>query len=273
MKTDPILHQKQRAGLVYGLFAGLALALATWGLDAFLLWRAHAVLPWARFVIGGLASMLAFGLAGWLGMRMRNAFWTALVWLAASLLPANLVAPLNFSAWPALVGLLEPGLIVRLADFSVGSQGALTSVFMAIFGVAALIVGGLELPLVEQSLFSTAAGALTGPVLLASIAFIATGLMVDNAIHTKLRESIVNLDHAIQFVAENDVTQLDKATARMMRVAAFKAAGDAVRNPRRLVVAAYSPTFDQVEIWVDFSGAWIYCDTVANQVVNCRLEP
>ena len=269
---DTLSLQKQKLGLLYGLFAGLALAISLWGMDAFLLWKAHAAFAWVRFLIGGLASVVAFCLAGWLTMRFEKALLGALFWLAAALVPANLGVLMIFDGWPVILSFLQPEMAANFITPEY-SYGALSGLLLAILGISSMIVGGLEVPLVGQSLFSSAAGALAPAILLVMLIFSLAGILVDNTMHIKLRESIYNLDHTIQFVAENDMAKVDKTLARQMHAAALKPVGEAVRNPRRLFVTSFDQTSEQVEIWVDFSGTWAQCSTVSNQVINCKLIP
>lgn len=270
--SNSLALEKQRLGLLYGLFAGLALTVTTWGMDAFLLWQAHAAFAWARFLIGGLASITAFGLAGWLTMRYEKGLLAALFWLIAAFIPANLAVWMIFDGWAFILSFLEPGLATRFT-IPVYEYGPLSGLMMAIFSVGAVIAGILEIPSLGQTLLSSAAGGLVGPLLLAILASAAVGLIVDNALHVKLRESILNLDRTIQFVADNDLEKIDKATAREMRVAALKPVIDIVQKPRRLLIASFDQITEQVGIWVDFDGDWVFCYTVSNQVVNCKLEP
>lgn len=269
---DTLSLQKQKLGLLYGLFAGLALAISLWGMDAFLLWKAHAAFAWVRFLIGGLASVVAFCLAGWLTMRFEKALLGALFWPAAALVPANLSVLMIFDGWPSIVTLLEPGLASRFSapDYS---SSTLIGALVIILGVASMILGTLEIPLLKQTLLSSASGALVAPILLAALAFGMLGIIIDNNVHLRLREPLIRLDHTIQFVAENDINQIDKTTARQMRTGALKAVGEAVHRPRRLLIASFAPTYEQLEIWVDFSGTWAKCVTISNQIINCKLIP
>ncbi len=75
--------EKQRLGLAFGALAGLAYALVTWGIDGYLLARAHADLPWLKFLLGSLFCAGLGGLAGWLSERIDQALFTFLAWLFA----------------------------------------------------------------------------------------------------------------------------------------------------------------------------------------------
>src|SRR5512134_3208893 len=62
-----MIRQKKRIyGAIYGIVAGLAFAISTWGWDGFLLSQAHAFLPWTKLIIGSVGCAVAGGLAGWL---------------------------------------------------------------------------------------------------------------------------------------------------------------------------------------------------------------
>jgi len=259
-----------RAGLIYGLFAGFALAAALWGWDALLLWQARAMLPWARFLIGLAACLLTFGLAGWLTMRLEKALLGALFWLLAALVPAIFTPLLTFSIWPWLAPLLNPDLVGRLNLPIADSQGVFSSVNAVVFGVTALILGAVEVPMVEQTRLSTAAGALTGPVILAMTVFTLAGLFADSTMHARLRTPLISLNRTIQFIAANDLTQVDKALARKMHTGALNQFKDRAGLPYQMIVTNYNSTFDQVDILVNFDGVWAYCITAAEQPSYCK---
>lgn len=261
-----------RSGLLYGLLAGFALAAALWGWDALLLWQAHAMLPWARFLIGLTACLLTFGLAGWLTMRLEKALLGALIWLLAALVPAIFTPLLTFSLWPWLAPLLNPELAGRLNLPAADAQGVFSGINAVIFGVTALIIGAVEVPMVEQTRLSTASGALTGPILLAVTIFSLAGLFADSTMHARLRNPLISLDKTIQFMAANDLAQVDKALARKMHTGALNRFKDRVRLPYQMIVTNYNSSFDQVDILVNFDGVWAYCITSAEQPSYCK-EP
>src|SRR4030065_2140159 len=67
-----VKRQRLRLGLIYGMVAGLAFALLTWGLDAWLLVRANATYPWVKFIPGVIICINSGGLAGWLTMLFEK---------------------------------------------------------------------------------------------------------------------------------------------------------------------------------------------------------
>lgn len=282
MKTPSSTNPLPRSGLLYGLFAGFALAAALWGWDALLLWQARAMLPWARFLIGLTACLLTFGLAGWLTMRTEKALFGALFWLIAALIPAIFTPLLTFSIWPWLAPLLNPELAGRLAlptvdaqaplwaQAPIWTQGIFSGINAVTFGVTALILGAVEVPMVEQTRLSTASGALTGPIILAMTVFTLAGLFADSTMHARLRTPLISLDKTIQFVATNDLTQVDKALARKMHTGALNQFKDRARLPYQMIVTNYNSTFDQVDILVNFDGVWAYCITSADQPSYCK---
>ncbi|MCZ2127602.1 MAG: hypothetical protein LC099_07495 [Anaerolineales bacterium] len=272
MQSNLILSEKRKFGWLYGLSAGVALALALWGKDAFLLWQARAVLAWVRFLIGGLVSVAAFGGAGWLTMRYENVFLTISAWLTAAFASACLAVWMPFDGWRFLLSIFAPALAGRFTPPTENSM-LLVGVAALFFGIGAALAGILEYPLLEQAAFSSASGRMTAPLLVAAIVFLVVGSLADGAFHAKTRDSILSLDRAIQFAADHDLSTVDKATARAMRVSALTAAGDLVKSPRRLMIASLDLPTEQVQIWANFGDDWLLCDAVAAQVVNCRLVP
>lgn len=269
---DNINKRKQISGLIYGLFAGLALSIAIWGIDAFLLWQANAAFAWIRLLIGGFVTILVFSLAGWLAMRYEKNALSALLWLMASFVPANLLVIMTTHGWNIILNVVEPQIASRFTPPSY-DYTTLTGILVFIFGLGAVIMGSLEATLVRQTFFSSAVGAMFGPVLLVAIVFAAFGLIADTTIHTYLRDPIINLNRTIQFAVENDLEQIDKTTARNMRTGALRSLGDIIYNPRRLMLASFNRITEETEIWVDFNGEWAYCVSVSGQVIHCEPAP
>lgn len=264
--------QRERAGLLYGLFSGLALACAAWGWDAFQLWQAQGLLPWARFALGLLASLTLCGLAGWLTMRLRKPALAVLFWLLAVLPLAWLTYALTFQLWPSLAVTFFPDLAGRLA-FPQEEQGVFIGFLALVLALTAILVGLFEIPLLEQTFFSAAAGAIVGPVTLAMTLFLLSGLVADNTMNARLRGPVLNLNHTIEFVATHDLAQVDKTTRRNMHIGALNDFLPLVKAPRRLMVAFFNLPYDQVDILVNFDGVWAYCYTSAAQPTYCKPAP
>ena len=133
-----ILRSKHRFGIVFGVAAGLAFALATWGLDATLMSQIHAYQPWLKLIVGVSVCAPVGGLAGWLSARLDKPFLSVLLWLAAAAVFAWLSTINSFRIFPALAVQTDPELrsfINYTAYENLGTRIVLAYMWTGIFGI------------------------------------------------------------------------------------------------------------------------------------------
>ena len=261
-------------GMIYGLAGGLVFALASWGVNDFLLSRAHFAYPWLTFLLGILPVLLIAGLAGTLTIRLDNALFSAGIWLIAGILLAIVGVWLPLWIVPELLPRLDPVLKNWLA-FS--WQDAYTFLVFSAAIVAAigfLIIGLLESVLIEQASYSPYNGAIVMPLLICALISATVGGVVDSMVNVRFRNSALALDRLISFALENEGMPVDLTIARQMHMGALSSIQPNLSEERRMFYFSFNSTAEEGRILVDFNGHWALCDVFLDQPSFCQpVEP
>ncbi len=268
--TRPEIQQaKRRYGFTYGLVVGLGFAVATWGVDGYLLSQAHALFPWLKLIVGAILCSSIGGVTGWLAMRLERGLFSMLLWLAAAGLFALLTVALPLQIAPRLTTLLAPslnGLLKYTFYDSLTARFGVAYVWLAIF---VGIVGLLELPMGEPAVFSTSFFGKIAPFLFCLVVVGISGFIVDNLNNEPLRSAIITMDKTIQFVVDNPSNSADAETARKMHAASLRDISSLVTPSRQLIIGDYDQYLEQIHVLVHFGDQWVSCLTVYNQPSNC----
>jgi hypothetical protein len=270
-KEQHLKQHKQCYGFAVGMTAGLAFASTAWGYDGYLLQQAHAYFPWMKFIIGGLLSMLAGGLAGWLSMRFEKALLGLVFWLAAGGLLAWFTVLVPFVLTPALTGLLAPQVRPLLAYEMYPEMSARIGATYAWIVIAAIITSALQIPLIEQAAFSFRPFGKIIPFLACSFFMLVIGLTTDDFSNQSARAAIIGLDRTIQFSLDHRGEEIDKNISREMHLAALRTVQDSVSETRRLLMTSYDPLIENIQVAVDFNGQWVNCLTMVGSPLNCTV--
>ncbi|MCX6080058.1 MAG: hypothetical protein NTW32_11040 [Chloroflexi bacterium] len=266
--------RKLKFGLIYGLAGGLIFALAAWGVNAFLLYRAQFAYPWLALLIGILPALLIGGLAGYLTIFLDNALLGGLSWLIAGILLAVIGIWLPLWLVPELLPRLEPALQNWVDFFWRDSYTFLVFSAAIVTGVAFLIAGLLETVLIDQTSFSPYNGAIIMPILVCAFITGIAGGVIDNMVNTRFRDSAIALDQLFVFALENADKTIEPALARQMHMGAISTIRPNITAYRRLFYFTFTETADQGRILVDFKGHWALCDVFLSQVAFCQpVEP
>jgi hypothetical protein len=256
-------------GAFYGFVIALAFAAWNWGIDSWLLSRAHAFDPWLKFAIGALLCVPVGILAGWLVMRLENGLLAVVIWLAGALFFAwvSVALPFQIAPWLMETRHALPGGITHP-----GGQDLLTRIGLAFAWVAifVLVAGLLELPMGESAAFSTSLFGRFGPSLLCIVLMGISGFMVDGLNNQPLRDALVLTDQTIQFMVDHLGQQVDPALARANHLAGLRTIADIVENSRHLAVGQFDRELGQIHILVDFGGQWADCLTMYGQMSGCN---
>lgn len=265
-----VIRLKHRIGIIYGAVTGLSFALASWGLDAFLISQANGLYPWLKFIIGALICMLAGGLAGWLVARLEKAFWGIPVYLVLSLVFSWLIVALPFQIFPAVVSWLDPE-TGRLLNYTFyegfGTRFAIAVGWISLF---LALVGVLQIPLAEPAAFATSFFGRIAPLLVASVVMIISGSIVDTLNNEPLRTALLHMENTIEFGVEHQGQEVDRALARTMRQASLRTVQEVLDQPRKLIVGSYDQYLDQIHVLVRFGDTWTDCIVVYNQPSFCK---
>ena len=276
-KTFEARPEVLRGRRLYGMFFGISLALAfaawNWGMDAVILYRAHALGPWVKLVMGTLACLPVGALAGWLAMRVERGWFSGLVWLLAAVFFAWLSVALPFRFAPEFL----------VASNSVPSSFTPT-IFEAMFvrvglafawvAIFVLIAGLLELPMGESAAFSTSILGRLWPSIMCFALMGICGFIVDNLNNAPFRDPLVLTDQTIQFALDHRGQEVDSKTARVMHLSALRMVGDVLDQPRQLVVGEYDQSLGNIHVLVLFGDQWVDCLTVYSQLSYCeKINP
>lgn len=271
MKSE-VSRQKQFAGLLYGLAAGLSFAVFTWGIDGFLLARAHGAFPWVKFLPGLLICLPTGALVGWLTIRLHRALLGIVLWVALALLYSQLVIWLPIRIAPEIIKIFHGSLGEYLKyPFYPELRQNLWFGF-AIIAVVALINGMLENILVDQALFASSKYGIIVPLLICALSFGLAGNTGDSLLNKNLREPVIVVDALIQFAQDNIDKEVSKEVARSMHLSALNTIQQYIPLDRKLILGNYDQYLGQVDVLVDFEGKWVKCTAIYNQVTNCKLD-
>jgi len=268
-RTD-VLRAKRSYGIWYGTSLGFLFALFTWGLDAFYLSQINSLYPWLKFAAGALLCAAAGGLTGWLAAKWDKPVIALLIWIVFGFFLAWLVVILPTVIFPRLLGLLEPEVqqylhYVYYPEFStrIGVAFAWIIIFVAIAGL-------LQLPLSEGAVFSTSILGKVAPILVGLVLVGIAGTIVDGLNNELLRRPVEELNATIQFAVDHQGQQVDKTESRKFRQASLRVVKDLVTADRKLIVSGYDAFLGEVNVLVKFNKAWVECQVMYNQPVNCK---
>lgn len=269
MKPE-ISRQKQIAGLLYGLAGGLSFAVFTWGIDGFLLARAHGAFPWVKFIPGLVICLISGGLVGWLTMVIRQMVVGLVLWVGLALLYSQMVMWLPIRVAPVLIKIFNESLgeYLKYPYYSVLNQNLWFG--FAVIAIVAIINGLLEKILVEQALFTSGKYAIIVPLVVCALSFGLAGNTGDTLLNKNIREPILILDELIQFAQDNVDKEIPGNVARAMHMGALTPVKEYIVRDRKLVLSNFDQYMGQVDVLVDFEGKWVKCTTIYNQVTNCK---
>ncbi len=260
-------------GLLYGFAAGLAFAFFAWGLDAILLFRAHAAFPWVKFLPGLLICLLTGGLVGWLTMRFQKGWLTIPLWLALAYLFVKLTIWLPIQISPVIIRFFDKQLGDQLV-YPVYAEFEQYFIFGFIAtAIAAVICGLLENVLIEQSRFSSGKIAAVIPLVICFLSFSLVGNSNDSMLNNFMRKPVRVVDNLLQFSVDNAGKEVAPELARAMHLAALKPIESIMQSKRRLIIQTYDQTLYQMNVLIDFDGYRAECMTVFDQVTVCKPIP
>ena len=183
---------------------------------------------------------------------------------------AWLVVTLPTVIFPRLLTLLEPEVqqylhYVYYPEFStrIGVAFAWIIMFVAIAGL-------LQLPLSEGAVFSTSVLGKIAPILVGLVLVGIAGTIVDGLNNELLRTPVEELNASIQFAVDHKGQQVDKTESRKYRQASLRVVKDMITPDRKMIVSGYDAFLGEVNVLVKFDKAWVECQVMYNQPVNCK---
>ncbi len=266
-----VLRERFLYGFSYGAAAGLAFAAVTWGGDGYLLYRAQALFPWIKLVVGLVACGLVGGSAGWLVMRFDRSLAAILIWLSAALVFAWLVTALPLQIAPRIATWLEPDLkaLMRYATYEdLPIRFGLAYAWVAIFSA---ITGILQLPLSDSGIFSTSMLGRAAPALVCIVIMAINGTIVDSLNNEPLRTGLISVNETIQFAIDHQNETIDPKISLRMHLGSLRLVKEYINQPRKLIVGGFDEFLGAVDVLVRFGDTWVKCVAIYNQPTNCRV--
>jgi len=267
-----IIQLKQKIGMLYGMIAGIAFAVSSWGWDGYMLSKSHAYFPWTMLLTGVIFCAILSGIVGWLTARSESSLLGVIFWIISSLFFAWLMVALPLQITPIIVSKLDPQL-GALLNFETGMD------FTFHFGVSlawvipfTLIVGIAQLPITEPAVFSTSIFGKITPFFFCIVVMSISGVVTDSLINSHFRAAISSLDNTIQFVLDNKNNEnVDKALSREMHARSLNTVEEYIQESRYLFVGSYDEYLGDIHVLVKFDSQWVDCNVLYSQPVSCKL--
>lgn len=260
---------KAMVGILFGTAAGLAFAMTTWLPDAIDLAKANAVLPWFKFGVGTIVTVVLFSLAGWIAMRKQLLPITIICFEAASFFVGILAGHLPFELTEEAIRIFDPSL-TRLIHLPF-QEGALTRTVLTIVlnGVLVLIASLFFENLASQAYLAASRMNIILPVVI-FIAFFAVGGFIANDLNNRaLRSPIVRLDNLIQEAQKIQLRGLQPDSKTDPWVETILSLGINVNIPYRILIEKYDMVFSQLALLIQFEHNWYRCNMWEDQPFYC----
>jgi hypothetical protein len=265
-----ILRAKYMFGIWFGVALGLAFAIFAWGIDAFLLNQMNGLFPWLKFMGGVIPCVVIGGFIGWLSARLDRPLLAMLLWAVAASVFAWLTVSLPLQITPRILSLADPSIedLLHYTNYEAFSvRVGVAYIWIAIF---VSLAGLLQIPLSDSAVFSTSFLGKISPILFTLVLMAICGTIVDGLNNEKLRSPIDAVNMTIQFALDNRGREITPAESRRMRLGALRNIADLVTLERNFIVSGYDPLLEQVQVLARFENAWVECELVVNQLLNCE---
>lgn len=212
----------------------------------------------------------AGGMAGWLVARSEKAIFGLLIYLGLAFVFSWLIVALPFRIFPVVVSWLEPE-VGNLLNYTF-YEGFNSRFVIAIAWISLFValIGILQIPLTEPAAFSTSYFGRIAPLLVCSVVIFINGVIVDTLNNEPLRTALLHMNNTIQFSVDHQGQEVDRATARSMRISSLRAVEDVISQPRQMIVGGYDQFLDQIHILIRFGSSWVDCIAVYNQPSFCK---
>lgn len=265
-----ILRSKHMFGIWFGITLGLVFSIFAWGIDSFLLNRMNGLYPWLKFLGGVLPCVLVGGLTGWISARVDKPFFAMLLWGAAASVFAWLTVSLPLEIAPRIWSFAEPDIqdLLHYTDYeSVSTRFGVAYVWIAMF---VSLAGLLQIPLSESAIFSTSLLGKISPILVTLVLMAICGTTVDGLNNELLRSSVDVVNTTTRFILDNRGREIDPAESRRLHLGALRGVEDLITPERKFIVSGYDLVLEQVQVLARFDKAWVECELVVDQLVDCE---
>ncbi len=267
-------RKRSNLSVLYGFIAGLFFTLAAWGMDALILARSHAALPFLKFVTGLLICLPVAILVGYLTAKFENGILGIVFWGGLAVLFTFLVInlPLKFAPWYLNRIHPEVGSILHFDELI--RPGVCWFYCLLPIGITCLLCGLLENVLIDQSFASSRTFGNLLPLIVCLAIMTASGMSGDSLMTRQFRKPIVVIDTLLQNGADYYNQEVDKLEARKMHLSIVRPLNDLVLQQRSLTLVDVDGNLSVMKVLVDFNGESALCHTVYSQPTFCEIiEP
>ena len=258
-------------GVLYGFTAGLFFTLAGWGMDAIVLSRYHASLPFLKFFPALFICLLAAILAGYLTAKSESGMLGLVIWGGVAVLFTFLVInlPLRFTPW--YLNKIRPELnpIVHFEEL-IGIGGYWFYCLFAI-GITCLLCGFLENVLLDQGLASSSILGTQMPIVVCALIMMLSGLFGDLLLTRDFRKPIVAYDQLLKNSVIYYDQEVDDQTKRNLRLGTVEPLGDLVLQPHTLTLVEVDRYLTLTKILIEFDSQSTLCQAVLSKPTFCKI--
>ncbi|MEN6408492.1 MAG: hypothetical protein ABFD44_02110 [Anaerolineaceae bacterium] len=273
-QEDPsVTHEKARLGLRFGLIAGLAFSLAAWLPDALQLMNAHAVLPWAKMLMGAIPVVAIFSFAGWFTARMEKVWINLLTWVITASATGWYSGHLPYEGMTLALRVFSPEVASRVAYPFHEGMATRVVIIVAVSAVVGLIAGALEGLLLDNAYNAASPFTRIISLLIWAVIFSASAFVLDSMIEQPLRGPVTAINDLINYGLKDEVQPYGKETRRALHLGALSAIQNELHQPYKLVLAEYDDIMVTTRVLIHFDdGVWATCTVMADQSTQPYLQ-
>ncbi len=262
-------RRKLKFGLLYGLFCGASFVIFTWGIDAFLLFRASATHSFLKFIVGLLLCVPVSMWVGQMTMKHGSHLLGLVLWVMMGLFFSWLVIWLPMDGSRIILRELDPGLAALLRYGEVNNLWQYRLFVSIPISLAAIVCGLLEINVVEQALLNSSASGIVILAMVGSMLFGIAGSGCDYLVNSTFREPILVVDDLLNFARQNMGQEVPPEVARKKHLSSVRQISDILNYPHQLTLGEYDQFLGQMEVLVRFDQILVQCTTIYGQPANC----
>lgn len=264
-------RKRNNLGVRYGFIAGLFFTLVAWGLDALILARYHAALPFLKFLPALLVCVPAATLAGYLTAKSENGLLGLVIWGALAVLFTFLVVNIPTKFFPWYLSKIRPDFIPIIHFEELIGLGGYWFYCLFAIGITCMLCGFLENVLIDQGLASSSLVGPYTPLIICAMFMLLAGLFGDLLMTRDFRKSVVQYDQLLTNAAIYHNQEVDVRTKRELRLGTAEPLGDLVLEPHTLILVEIDRYLSLTKILIEFDGQAALCQAIHAQPTFCKM--
>ena len=258
------------AGLAYGILAGLAFSLTSWGSEAIGLVNSSAGFRWLKFLLGASLCSLVGGLAGWITSRTDSSLAGAVTWFTAGLIFCLVASRLPFEGLTLIMRTLKPEFSSLVYSYPENMHSRMVVVYILVL-LCSTLAGILQTYLIE-TVRSAQTIVMQVLILMVVVPFFAlAGQVAYDYINEPFSRAIVQIGDLLEF---HQGLNGQKVDPKLSAEKHYKALGPILfmaDRPYRLYLSGYeSQNLDTFYVLIDFDGEWAECSVLISSVGTCK---